>query len=236
MHVLSKSGIARLLAMSILFLLFFTEVALAQNIKVTGVVKDNKGETQIGVSVIVKGTRRGVATGLDGSYEINAPENGTLVFSAIGMTTIEIPINKRSSIDVIMEVDALLIDELVVVGYGTQKKENLTGAVSTVDVEKTLGSRPITDVGRALQGSTPGLSVTTTDGSLGGSPTIKIRGMVGTISGGSGNPLILVDNVEVPNLSYVNPDDIESISTLKRCFYNSNLWCKGSFWSHSYHN
>ncbi len=215
MHVLDKSGVARRFAMSILFLLVFTGVALAQNIRVTGVVKDNKGETQIGVSVVVKGTRTGVATGLDGTYVINAPENGTLVFSAIGMRTIEVPVNQRSTIDVVMEVDALLIDELVVVGYGTQKKENLTGAVSTVDVGKTLESRPITDVGRALQGSTPGLSVTTTDGSLGGSPTIKIRGMVGTISGGSGNPLILVDNVEVPNLSYVNPDDIESISTLK---------------------
>lgn len=215
MHVLNKSGIVKRYAMSILFLLLFASTGWAQTIKVSGVVKDNKGETQIGVSVLVKGTRTGVATGLDGSYTINAPETGSLVFSAIGMKTKEVPINKRSTLNVTLEVDALLIDEIIVVGYGTQKKENLTGAVSTVDVTKTMESRPITDVGRALQGSTPGLTVTTSDGSIGGSPNIKIRGMVSTISGGNGNPLILVDNVEVPNLSYVNSDDIESISVLK---------------------
>ncbi|HBK33345.1 MAG TPA: hypothetical protein DDZ78_17215, partial [Porphyromonadaceae bacterium] len=85
------------------------------------------------------------------------------------------------------------LEEIVVVGYGTQRKESLTGAVSTVDVGKTLTARPIVDVGRALQGSTPGLIVTTTSGALGGSPTIKIRGSISTIGGGSGNPLILVD-------------------------------------------
>jgi TonB-dependent SusC/RagA subfamily outer membrane receptor len=117
-----------------------------------------------------------------------------------------------------IELEQLLqnMDEVVVVGYGTQKRVNLTGAVSTIDVEKNLESRPITDVGRALQGTTPGLIVTTTSGALGGNPTIRIRGMVGSINSlGASSPLILVDQVEVPSLSYVNPDDIESISVLK---------------------
>lgn len=202
-------------ALSLIAVVLFFGTATAQNIRITGKVSDKSSQPLIGVSILVEGTKDGVATDLQGAFIINAPANSILVFSAIGMETQRIPVNNRNLINVVMAEDALLLQELVVVGYGTQKKENLTGAVSTVDVSKTLESRPITDVGRALQGSTPGLTITTTSGAIGGSPNIKIRGMVSTISGGSGNPLILLDNVEVPNLSYVNPDDIESISTLK---------------------
>lgn len=215
MHV-SKNGnrIARKV-FSVLALLLLAGSLWAQNIKVSGIVTDEKGIPQYGVSVMVKGTKTGVFTSDKGSYEVVAPKNGTIVFSFIGMSTQEIPINNRTSINVVMKEDAVMLEELVVVGYGVQKKENLSGAVSTVDVAKTLESRPISDVGRALQGSTPGLIVSSTSGALGGSPNIKIRGYTSTLGGGSGNPLILVDNVEVPSLSYVNPDDIQSISTLK---------------------
>ena len=102
----------------------------------------------------------------------------------------------------------------MVIGYGTQKKANLTGSVSTVDVQKTLKSRPITDVGRGLQGSTPGLIITTTSGAIGAAPTITIRGVTGSLNS-SATPLILLDNVPIPDLNFINPDDIESISVLK---------------------
>src|SRR5574344_1811232 len=215
MHVSKNGNLIDIKVMSVFALMPFAGSIWAQNIKVTGKVTDSKGEPLVGVGIVIKGTRTGVSSALDGTYEINAQPRSVLVFTSLGMKTLEIPVNNRNLINITMEDDNLLLDELVVVGWGTQKKENLSGAVSTVDVAKTLESRPISDVGRALQGSTPGLQITTTSGAIGGSPTIKIRATVSTIGGGSGNPLIMVDNVEVPSLSYVNPDDIESISTLK---------------------
>ena len=199
----------------LLFFLFFASIGIifAQT-RVTGSVVDDKGEPVIGASILIKGIGQGTITDANGAFTLNVPSgSNTLVVSYVGMQTKEMAV--KPVINVVLASDSELLDELVVVGWGTQRKEHLTGAVSTVNVEKTLESRPISDVGRALQGSTPGLIITTTSGKLGGNPTIKIRGNVSTIGGGGGNPLILVDNVEVPSLSYVNPDDIESISTLK---------------------
>ena len=187
----------------------------AQNISVSGTVTDVNGEPLVGVYVLVEGTSNGTATDIDGKYTLNAPSNGTLVFTLIGMKNSVAPIKGKAVVNVTMEEDAVLLEDVVVVGWGTQKKANLSGSVSTVAVDKTLESRPISDVGRALQGATPGVIISTTSGKIGGSPNIKIRGAVSTLSGNSGNPLILVDNVEVPDLSYVNPEDIESISILK---------------------
>ena len=171
--------------------LLITGTMWAQTIRVTGVVKDGKGEPQIGVSVILNGTKNGVNTDLNGAYEISVPARGTLSFSAIGMKKQEIAVNNRAKIDVIMQEDALLLEALVVVGFGTQKKENLTGSVSTVDT-KLLEARPIADVGRGLQGSTPGLSVVIPSGEVGSDPIMKIRGQFGSMQGGS-SPLILMD-------------------------------------------
>lgn len=215
MHVSKKRNLTARKVLSVFALLLFAGSMWAQNIKVTGVVKDNKGEPQMGIAVIVAGTKTGVSTDANGAYVISVPAKGSLVFSAIGMKKLTVPVGGKSQIDVVMEYDNLLIDELVVVGWGTQKKENLTGAVSSVNVSKTLESRPIIDVGRALQGSTPGLTITTTSGALGGDPTIRIRSNYSSLGQGSASPVILVDNVEVPSLSFVNPNDIESISTLK---------------------
>ena len=215
MHVSKKRDRLVRNVLSVFALLLITGTMWAQNIKVTGTVKDNKGEPQIGIAVVIEGTRNGVSTDVNGAYEITAPARGTLVFSALGMKTVSQPINGRLQVNVIMELDNLLLDELIVVGWGTQKKENLSGAVSSVNVSKTLESRPIVDVGRALQGTTPGLTITTTSGVLGGDPTIRIRSNYASLGQGSAAPLILVDNVEIPSLSYINPNDIESISTLK---------------------
>ena len=117
---------------------------------------------------------------------------------------------------------------MVVVGYGIQRRENLTGAVSSINVEETLGSRPIADVGRGLQGSTPGLSVIIPSGEVGSDPLIKIRGQIGSFEGGS-QPLILLDNVEIPSIQIVNPNDIESISILKDAASASIYGAKAAF-------
>ena len=219
----------RFVLMTIATMVLSVGAIWAQNVKVSGTVKDNAGEPLIGVYVLVQGTATGTSTDIDGKYTLSAPANANLVFSLLGMKDAVVPVNNRSTIDVVMEEDAVLLDEVVMVAYGSQKKENLSGAVSSINVGKSLESRPITDVGRALQGSTPGLIVTTTSGALGGTPTIKIRGTTSTLGGGDGNPLILVDNVEVPDLSYVNPDDIESISTLKDASTTSIYGARAAF-------
>lgn len=120
------------------------------------------------------------------------------------------------TLKVVLKEDTELLDEVVVVGYGSQKKANLTGAVANVDVNEAIASRPITDVAKALQGVSPGLTITNNQGGVGTESNIKLRGSYGSINATSGTtPLILVDNVEVPSLNLVNPDDIESISVLK---------------------
>lgn len=196
--------------------------------KVEGVVTDQNKEPLIGVSVAVKGTTSGTITDLDGKFFLELSSgNTTLVFSYIGYKTQEVRVTGQV-LNVTMEEDSKLVDEIVVVGYGIQKKENLTGAVASVKLDQTLESRPVTDVGRALQGAVPGLTVTTKSGEIGSAPTIKIRGGVGSPNGDS-NPLILVDNVEISDISLVNPDDIESISVLKDAASSSIYGARAAF-------
>src|SRR5690606_28478132 len=114
------------------------------------------------------------------------------------------------------------------VGYGTQKKEHLTGAVSSINVKEVMGSRPIPDAGRGMQGTIPGLSITIPSGEVGSDPVMKIRGQIASIAGSS-NPLILVDNVEIPSINLVNPNDIESISVLKDAASSSIYGAKAAF-------
>ena len=185
----------------------------AQNLNVTGTVVDKSGEPIVGAYVIIEGTQTGATTDIDGVYQISAPSNGTLVFTCMGYKDTKVAVNGRSKINVTLADDALMLSEAVAVGYGTQKKENLTGAVASISAEKALDSRPIADVGRGLQGMTPGLNVRVGSSEVGSDPLIKIRGQVGSYNGSS-TPLILLDNVEIPSISVVNPDDIESISVL----------------------
>ena len=182
----------------------------------TGKVTDPSGVTLPGVTVMIKGTTIGTITNSSGRFSLVAPPDAKiLVFSFVGMISQEIAISEKSEYNIEMESDNLRVDEVIVVGYGTQKRESIASAVSTVDVKKTLESRAITGVGNALQGSSPGLQVTTTSGELGTSPKIRVRAFTGSLNGSGGNPLILLDNVEIPNLNSINPDMIESISTLK---------------------
>ena len=201
---------------------------LAQNIAVTGKVVDKNNEPIIGAYVVVAGTSTGTSTGVDGGYSINVPANGTLQFTCIGYKTQEVAVAGRRVVDVILADDALMLENAVVVGFGTQKKANLTGAVASIDASKQLESRPIPDIGRGLQGATPGLNVRIGSTEVGSDAIIRIRGQVGSYNG-SAAPLILLDNVEIPSLNLINPDDIESISVLKDAASASIYGAKAAF-------
>ena len=186
-----------------------------QNGTCTGVVKDATGETIIGASVVVKGSTNGTITGIDGDFSLsNVPKGSTIVISFVGYQTQEIkwtgvPLN------VILSDDTKVLDEVVVVGYGTQKKVNVTGAVSMVGSD-VIESRPVANVSQALQGAVPGLNLSTSSsgGDLNTSMNINIRG-TGSIGDGSvDSPLILIDGIE-GDLNSLNPNDVESVSVLK---------------------
>lgn len=187
---------------------------VAPNSEITGHVFDTHGEPVIGASVLIKNTATGTITNFDGAFQLKASEGSTLVISYVGYVTQEV--RATPNMRVVLKEDTELLDEVVVVGYGMQKKVNLTGAVTNVNVSDAISTRPVTDVGKALQGVTPGLSITNNNGGLGKESTIKLRGSVGSLNADAGTaPLILVDNVEVPSINMVNPDDIETISVLK---------------------
>lgn len=181
---------------------------------ITGTVVDEQGEPIIGASVVVRGMQTGAVTDLNGVFKLDVSAGSTLTISYIGYKSVDV--KASHGMRVVLREDAGQLGEVVVVGYGTQKKVNLTGAVANVNVAEAIASRPITDVGKALQGITPGLTITNRMGGVGTESTVKLRGSVGSLSATSGtSPLILVDNVEVPSLNLVNPDDIETISVLK---------------------
>lgn len=196
-------------------LLLTVSTMWAQQVKVTGTVTDKKGEPVVGAYVLVQGTKTISTTDIDGTYSINAPATGTLVFSSMGYKEIAIPVNNRAVVDAVMEEDATLLEDVVVVGYGTQKRVNLTGAVATVDITKTLESKSTASLGKALQGAVPGLTVLNNSGNINNEPDIVIRG-IGTLSNsGTSKPLYIVDGVPIDNISYLNTQDIENISVLK---------------------
>lgn len=183
--------------------------------KVVITVVDANGEPVTGASVVEPGTTNGGITDIDGKVSIKAVAGKTYRVSYVGYKTVDVKVNGKNQRIVLTE-DMGDLDEVVVVGYGAQKKVDLTGAVANVNVKEAIASRPITDVAKALQGITPGLTITNNLGGVGTESTIKLRGSVGSLNAEGGTaPLILVDNVEVPSLNLVNPDDIETISVLK---------------------
>ena len=193
-----------------------TDVKIAQQDGAcTGIVKDATGETVIGASVVVKGTTNGTITGIDGDFSLsNVKKGDVIVISFVGYISQEIVWDGKP-VNVTLKDDTQTLDEVVVVGYGTQKKVNVTGAVGMVD-SKVIAARPVQNVSQALQGVIPGLNLTVgnSGGSLDGEMNINIRG-TGTIGDGSGSsPLVLIDGIE-GNLNTVNPNDIESVSVLK---------------------
>lgn len=178
---------------------------------VSGVVKDDLGPLA-GVSVSVKGTTNGTVTNAEGEFTLDVPKGAVLQFSYVGFNTQEVVINNQVRVDIQMTENNLLLDEVVVIGYGTQKKVNLTGAVSSVKGD-VMNERTFNNSTTALQGMAPGLTIIDKGGEPGNeSSSINIRG-IGTL--GKSNPLILVDNVPVSSMNDVLPQDIESVSILK---------------------
>ena len=204
---------AKCIVLALAVLLILPVQAIAQSRSVSGVVSDQSGPL-IGVSVVEKGTTNGVSTDLDGRYSIKvAGSNAVLVFTYIGFADVEMPVGKQSTINVVMEVDATLLDDAIVVGYGTQAKSHLTGSVAKIGGESLI-DLPVSDVTTALQGQIAGLSINNITSEVGVSPTIRVRG-TGSISADSA-PLVIVDGFPEPEgLSNVNANDIKSIEILK---------------------
>ena len=179
---------------------------------ITGTVTDELGEPVIGANIIEKGTTNGTITNIDGNFTLSVAANAILQVSYIGYVASEIPVRNQKQMRVVLKEDSQALDEVVVVGFGTQKKANLTGAVGSVQMDKVLGDRSVTSLGSALQGAIPGFTAAPTSAIPGDGNNWNIRGLE-SITGGS--PLILVDNVVFNDLYLLNPADIESVSVLK---------------------
>ena len=204
----------------VLNLLLSVSLLFAQNtLSVKGKVTDVKNEAVPGVSVLVKGTMQGTITDADGLYSIQTNPQATLVFSFVGMQTQEIPVNNHASVNVQMKEQSFNVDEVVVVGYGTQKVKDLTSSISTIKSED-LVKTPAGQAMQSLQGKVAGLQVVS-NGGPGNSPTIRVRGVGSypTKSDGTSNnndaPLYVVDGMFFDNIDFLNPSDIASISVLK---------------------
>jgi TonB-linked SusC/RagA family outer membrane protein len=184
------------------------------NKKVTGKVTDQTGTSIPGVSIVVKGTTVGITTDINGGFSLSVPtDSKVLIFSFIGMKTQEIPIGNKASFNVTMNEEAIGIDEVVAIGYGTQKKVNLTGSIATVST-KDLESRPITQASQALAGLANGVSVSQGSGAPGGDGAeIRVRG-IGTFSNAGKDPLVLIDGLAA-SINEVDPNNIKSVSVLK---------------------
>ncbi len=206
--------------LSLLMALCISLPALAQKITVQGTVVDETGEPLIGASVIVKGTSAGVATDFDGNFRLDADAKATLVASYVGYITQEIPVDGRTTIKVVLKENSTVLDEVVAIGYGTVKKNDATGAVSTIKPSE-IQAGLATSVQDLLVGQTPGVVVTTSAGPEGGG-TIRIRG--GASLNAINDPLIVIDGVPLDNrgvqgmsnsLSMIAPDNIENMVILK---------------------
>jgi len=198
---------------TVIHLLLFSLILFAQQqITVTGTVKEGAtGDPAIGVTVLVKGTTIGTVTDIDGNYTLsNVPTDATILFSYIGMLTVEEPLNGRSVIDVIMAEDVQALDEVVVIGYGTARKRDLTGSIVSLNADE-IANRPTTNLISSVQGKVAGVQVVNT-GRAGQDPEVRIRG-TNSINGYS--PLYVVDGLFSDNINYLNPSDIESMEILK---------------------
>ena len=195
----------------LILILFCSSLITYAQITVKGVITDGT-ETLIGVTVKEKGTGNGVLSDIDGSYTIKVTNSeSVLVFSYIGLETKEVIVGNQTKIDLVLEENTSILDEVIVVGYGTQKRSNISGSVGVVTAEE-ITETPVLRVEQALQGRTAGVQVAQNSGSPGSPLTVRIRG-IGTIN--NSDPLYIVDGVPVGGIDYLNPNDIESINVLK---------------------
>lgn len=193
---------------------------------IKGVINDEQGETIIGASVIVKGEDTGTTSDMDGRFSLEAPEGATLVISYIGYHTQEVKVRKRSLLHIVLKEDNQLLDEVVVVGYGTVKKSDLTGSVSGVS-NRQYKNQPVQRVENILQGRTPGVEVTATSGMPGASMKVRVRGT--TSINKSSDPLYVIDGIiSSSGLDGINPSDIQSMEILKDASSTAIYGSRGS--------
>jgi TonB-linked SusC/RagA family outer membrane protein len=204
----------RIVFMGFLLLLVLGTTAFGQVRRITGTVTDaSDGGTLPGVSIVVKGTTQGTVTDINGRYELNADGNATLVFSFIGMVTQEIPVAGRNVINVQMTSEMVGLEEVIVIAYGTTRRESFTGVADVISAEK-IERRQVSNVTKALEGTTPGLQVTSGGGQPGSGAAVRLRGF-GSVSSDNA-PLYVVDGMPFDgNLNAINPDDIASITVLR---------------------
>ena len=197
--------------MALFLLCLFPMGALAQSL-IKGTVKDASGDPIIGASVKVQGTKSGVITDFDGNFSVQAANNATLVISYVGYTTEVVKLNGRNNISVTLTEDAQTLNDVVVIGYGVQKKSDLTGSVAQVKAED-LKNRSTTDAAAALQGKAAGVQILNWSGKPGAGANIRVRGY----SSNSSNigPLLIVDGLQVSSIQYLDPSMIESMEVLK---------------------
>ena len=206
-----KMPISRLRMMVCLIGMLLPMCMFAQQITVQGVVKDQTGETVIGASVMEKGTTNGTITGIDGDFSLNMSPNGTLVVSFVGYKTQEVQVQGQKQLQVVLSEDAEMLDEVVVIGYGTMKKSDLTGAVSSIG-NKDIKDSPVSNLGQAIQGKISGVQIVDA-GKPGDNVSIKIRGL-GSIN--NCDPLVVIDGVPTDlGLSSLNMADVERLDVLK---------------------
>ena len=206
-----KMPISRLRMMVCLIGMLLPMCMFAQQITVQGVVKDQTGETVIGASVMEKGTTNGTITGIDGDFSLNMSSNGTLVVSFVGYKTQEVQVKGQKQLQVVLSEDAEMLDEVVVIGYGTMKKSDLTGAVSSIG-NKDIKDSPVSNLGQAIQGKISGVQIVDA-GKPGDNVSIKIRGL-GSIN--NCDPLVVIDGVPTDlGLSSLNMADVERLDVLK---------------------
>ena len=206
-----KMPIGRLRMMVCLIGMLLPMCMFAQQITVQGVVKDQTGETVIGASVMEKGTTNGTITGIDGDFSLNMSPNGTLVVSFVGYKTQEVQVKGQKQLQVVLSEDAEMLDEVVVIGYGTMKKSDLTGAVSSIG-NKDIKDSPVSNLGQAIQGKISGVQIVDA-GKPGDNVSIKIRGL-GSIN--NCDPLVVIDGAPTDlGLSSLNMTDVERLDVLK---------------------
>lgn len=184
--------------------------------KISGAIKDQAGEPIIGASISQKGTTNGTLTDLDGNFSLDVSAGDKITVSYLGYVTQEITVGNNNEYTITLSEDNQVLSEVVVVGFGTQKKVNLTGAISTVKMEDVMGNRPVVSASQALQGAVPGLQITTNTGKPGEPMKFNVRGInrINLDEFGEGEPLVLVDNVPM-DINMISPADIETVTVLK---------------------
>ena len=199
--------------------------AAAQTQTVTGTVTDPEGLPVISAGVMVQGTTQGTVTDVDGRYSLSVPADAVLVFSSIGYAEQTVPVGGRAVIDVILQEDAQMLDETIVVAFGTSTKESFTGSAKVVKADE-LAKSQVTAVTSALYGKVAGVQMSTTSGAAGDTPSIRIRGFSSINAGQS--PLFIVDGMPVEDMNMINPQDVESMSVLKDAASNSLYGARGA--------